>query len=71
VKVYHPNYIAKPFVAAIYCGNSKPFSVENYFSDFVVEVNDLIENGIELYGKKYSIEIIAIVADSPVRAFLK
>lgn len=30
-----------------------------------------IENGIELYGKKYSIEIMAIVADSPARAFLK
>lgn len=71
VKIYHPNYIAKPFVAAMYCGDSKPLSVENYFSDFVVEVNDLIENGIELYGKKYSIEIMAIVADSPARAFLK
>lgn len=71
VKIYHPNYIAKPFVAAIYCGDSKPLSVENYFFDFVVEENDLIENGIELYGKKYSIEIMAIVADSPARAFLK
>lgn len=71
VKVYHPNYLAKPFVAAIYCGDSKPFSAENYFSDFVEEVNNLVENGIELYGKKYSIEIMAIVADSPARAFLK
>lgn len=32
VKIYHSNYIAKPFVAAIYYGDSKPLSVENYIS---------------------------------------
>lgn len=51
VKVYHPNYIAKPFVAANYCGDSKPLFAENYFSDFVKEVYDLIENGTELREK--------------------
>lgn len=31
----------------------------------------MIENGIELHGKKYILEIMTIVADSPARAFLK
>lgn len=71
IKIFHANYVSKPFVIAIYCGDSKPQSSVTYLNDFVTEATNLINNDIEIYGKKYSFEIMAIIADAPARAFIK
>lgn len=71
VKIFHGDYVCKPFVAAIYCGDSKPKSSNIFLSDFVIEAKNLISNGVQICGKKYSIKIYAIIADAPARAFLK
>ncbi|CAD6216491.1 GSCOCG00011336001-RA-CDS [Cotesia congregata] len=71
VKIFNRNYTSHPFVAAIYCGDSKPANVKEYLSDFVVECKNLINNGIVIDEKNYSFKIIAIVADSQARSYIK
>lgn len=73
VKICHPNYDCKPFVAGIFCEDSKPRSSNDYLYDFVKEAKRLINNGIELHGTRYSFKINAskLIADSPARAFIK
>lgn len=60
-----------PFTVALFCGNSKPTSVRDFLSDFLEEYSNLIENGITLGMKNYSIEIENFVCDAPARSFLK
>ncbi|XP_074096472.1 uncharacterized protein LOC141525754 [Cotesia typhae] len=71
VKVCNPNYTTHPFVAAIYGGDSKPANVKQYLSDFVKECKKLIKHGITIDKKKYAFRIVAIVADSQARSFIK
>lgn len=52
LKIFHRNCVSKPFVAAIYCGDSKLQSSNTYLYDFVKEVKSLINNRVELNGKK-------------------
>lgn len=71
LKITHENYICKPFVVALYCGNAKPNKAIEFLSDFVEEATNLIENGVVLADKLYSFVIRAFIADSPARAFIK
>lgn len=71
VKVHHDNYDTKPVTVALYCGDSKPSSSNDYLKDFVKEANEYISDGVILNGTKYLFEIFCIVADSPARAFIK
>lgn len=71
VKVINDKYVTHPFVAAIYCGDSKPASVQEYLSDFVEESKVLINSGISIGETKYGFKITAIVADSQARSFIK
>ncbi|CAD6218234.1 GSCOCG00011425001-RA-CDS, partial [Cotesia congregata] len=44
VKIINKKYISRPFIAAIYCGDSKPADVSEYLSDFVDECKNLIQS---------------------------
>ncbi|XP_063986021.1 uncharacterized protein LOC135167088 [Diachasmimorpha longicaudata] len=70
IKIQHPNYTTKPFAAAIYCGDGKPLSATEFMTDFVEEANELQENGLRIDDKVFEVKIVAIVADSPARAFI-
>lgn len=61
----------QPFIAAIFCGDSKPSSVAEYMQDFLQELQHLHENGITIDGKQYRLSVKAFVCDAPARAFLK
>ena len=60
-----------PFVVALYCGEQKPNSVEDYLCDFLQEYGHLKETGITYDSQTYSVTIKAFVCDAPARAFLK
>ncbi|XP_066581974.1 uncharacterized protein [Prorops nasuta] len=70
-QIFHKSYNCQPFVIALYCGNSKPASVEQFLFDFIEESNKLIENGLKIKNKLYSFKILAFVCDTPAREFLK
>lgn len=71
VKVFHRKYNCEPFAAAIFCADSKPRNVAEYLQDFIDEANHLTAHGISLQGKKYSFQILAIIADSPARSYIE
>lgn len=55
----------------VYCGVEKPALLYRYLSDYVAEMNDLSENGVEIDGMQYNVEIMAFVCDRPARSFLR
>lgn len=61
----------RPFAIGIYCGNSKPSSLELYLRGFVSELSDLLNNGFHFSNKIYEVEVFCIVCDAPARAFIK
>ncbi|XP_011883657.1 PREDICTED: uncharacterized protein LOC105570817 [Vollenhovia emeryi] len=71
MKIFHKEYNCEPFTIALYCGDSKPGSAHDYLNDFVTEATKLINQGVTINTRTYSFRIIAIIADSPARSFIK
>jgi len=59
------------FVIAIFCGSSKPASVEEYLHDFIAELSHLMEVGLTFHGKHYAVDIVGFACDAPARAYIK
>lgn len=62
---------SKPFIVALYCGNSKPDPVDDFLEDFLTELSYLTQNGLKLGEQLYNIVIKAFVCDAPARSYLK
>lgn len=60
-----------PQVAAIFYGDSKPSSLDNYLSSTVTEIGNLIQNGIDVDERKVHVVVHCIICDSPARATVK
>nr|XP_047135940.1 uncharacterized protein LOC124813231 [Hydra vulgaris] len=60
-----------PMIAALFSGNSKPNSVDDFLQDFIYEVKELQEYGFSYNEKTYTLLLQAFICDSPARAFLK
>lgn len=58
------------FPIGIYHGLSKPTSPTDFLRYFVEEMVFLIENGIELSGKKITVVLKGICCDAPAKAFI-
>lgn len=61
----------EPFIVAIFCGEHKPNSVDDYLQDFLAEYKELQRKPITLNGQEIHVCIKAFVCDAPARAFLK
>lgn len=61
----------KPFVVCLWYGHGKPSCINEFLSDFVDEINSLMENGIEINGFKLHIKTRCILGDTPARCLLK
>lgn len=59
-----------PQVVAIYCGESKP-PVKLFFQEFVTELNNLLDQGMQINEFQIKIKINAFICDTPARAFSK
>lgn len=66
------NVVGYDYVLTIgtYYGPSKPKNCNLYFKKFVEEFLVIYESMFDFNGKKYAIDIRAIIADAPARAFL-
>lgn len=62
----------KPFLVAIFYGNSKPSSVSEFLEDFLEEYSQLKTNGIQLENVRANIQlnIKAFICDAPARALI-
>ena len=70
-KVHYKPGVYKPFPVAIYSGNSKPASVDEYLNDYIKEGNQLQSNGIVISNRRFNVRIHCFVCDMPARAFVK
>lgn len=61
----------EPFVIALFCGTSKPDSLDNYLSDFLIELNELKRNGVSYNDETFRVSFSAFVCDALARSFLK
>jgi len=68
---YIDGIITKPFVVAVFCGNSKPLSADVFFSDFVRELSHLQQSGVCFGESVVSISVKGFICDAPARAFIK
>ena len=42
----------KPFLVALFCGKAKPYPLNDYLQDFIVEIEALIGADLEFEGSK-------------------
>ena len=61
----------EPFIVALYYGISKPNSVEDFMRDFLSELGELKQSGIQCGGSSVPLKIKVFVCDAPARVFLK
>lgn len=54
-KVFSPAYVTKPFLIALFYGNSKPYSAGEFLAELVAEVNILTNEGINQPWQKRDI----------------
>lgn len=53
-----------------FCGSAKPDSLDEFFGDLIVKINNL-QSGFEFCGKKLFLKISSVMCDAPARAFVK
>lgn len=59
----------RPMIAALYYGEEKPL-LQDFFEEFIVEMNDLLMNGIIINDINLSIKIRCFVCDTQARSFI-
>lgn len=69
--VLHEQYESKPFIIAVYSGDSKPQNVNDFLTDFIQEIKTLVHNGLIIDQKMFRIEIVGFSCDTPARSFIK
>ncbi|XP_070161256.1 uncharacterized protein [Polyergus mexicanus] len=58
------------FLIGLYHGNEKPANVNDFLKDFVDEVKDICENGINVNGCNIPCRLAALICDTPAKAFV-
>lgn len=59
-------------IISIWCGEQKPNNLTGYLEPFVVELEKLLEEGIDnVNGHHISITFRCCICDSPARALIK
>ena len=61
----------RPFAVSVYCGPSKPESLDDYLEPFMSELKHLERNGIIYEKKNYRVDLSCFICDAPARAFIK
>lgn len=58
-------------IVGIWCGEGKPNNLDEFLSQFVAELNIILQNGITVNGHNVKIGIRCFICDAPARAFIK
>lgn len=67
-KVFLVSDLYKPFPVAIWCGKGKPESFDQYLDNFILELNDLLKNGITIEDIKFEVKCNCFICDKRARA---
>lgn len=60
-----------PMVVGLYCGDSKPASIQNYLKPLVEELQLLLKHGVIINNNTVSIKIRCFICDAPARSMIK
>lgn len=60
-----------PFIIALYYGNKKPDSINDYLAEFIEEYLRLNQQGLGYNGNRYNVKLLCWICDAPARSFLK
>lgn len=55
---------------AVYYGINKPKSIHDYMADFVLELDQILKNGIRFNGLQIFFSVDAFIMDAPAKAFV-
>ena len=61
----------EPFIVALFFGDAKPNSLNDYLSDFLNELSLVVRLGVSCDSKTFQVGIQAFICDAPARAFIK
>ena len=64
-------FLTTPFVVGVYGGMEKPSDVSEYLSDVILELRDILQNGVPSSNGILMVRLCAILCDKPARAFLQ
>lgn len=70
-KIHYEPDIYKPFPVAIFSGTTKPMCIDDYLEEFVIDLNNILENGIIVGNKYFKVQVHCFVCDISARSFLK
>jgi hypothetical protein len=62
---------SKPFTVGCFCGEMKPTDLNDYFAEFIAELQTLLTTGIEFENVQFDLRIHSFVCDTPARALIK
>ena len=60
-----------PFIIGLFSGQSKPSNLNDYLRKFLDEYKELNENGFDINGKHFNVQLDSVICDAPARAFVK
>lgn len=63
--------LKEPFIIGIYCGKSKPTSVDEFLNDFIQEMKSVLASGVVHNNILFKVRLAAIICDAPARSFIK
>ena len=61
---------SSPFAVGIFCGKSKPAPLSEFLHDLIEELKTLLQFGLEVLGKCYTVKIHSFLCDAPARAYM-
>ena len=70
-RVVWTDSISAVFPVGLYCGKSKPKSVDEYLKLYLQELRAVLQHGIELSGVQVNVLIHSFVCDAPARQYVK
>lgn len=63
-------FYTEPIVVGIYYGDKKPVDANIYLKEFIIDMTEILRNGLDIDGHKCCVSIKAIVCDAPAKSFL-
>ena len=60
-----------PFLIAVFCGERKPNSCEDFLKDFLEEYEHLEQDGLTIKDQHYTLKLHSVICDLSARQFLK
>ena len=59
--------VCKPFAVVVFYGSGKPKNQNEFFKEFISELNYLLQNGIFL-SQHFDVKIRSFICDTPARS---